>query len=54
MKKLKAFSSKIKSRRVLRKMPQAVIVETQPVYIRDRNRFFNDEFTEERRQLFFT
>lgn len=46
--------AKNKSRKVLRATGRAVIVENQPVYIRDENRFFNDEVRQERRQLFFS
>lgn len=49
----KILNGRLKNKKVLRKSPQAVIVENQPVYTEDRNRFFNDEVIEDRRQLFF-
>jgi len=48
--KMKQF----KSRHILRKTGTPVIVENQPVYTSDKNRFFNDSVEEERRQLFFS
>ncbi len=49
----KFLGSKTKAERILKKAKQATIVENQPVYSKDRSRFFNEDYQEEKRTLFF-
>lgn len=49
----KPIPSKIKNKQILKEQKQVTIVENQPVYTQDRNRYFKQAWKEERRQLFF-
>lgn len=50
---IKAISSRAVYKSAIKKGPQATIVENQPVYSKDRSRFFKDTWEEEKRSLFF-
>ena len=46
--------TKLKSKKILRDKPKVTVVENQPVYSRDKSRFFKTAWEEEKKQLFFT
>lgn len=48
-----AFSRPKKFKKILRKGSRATIVLNQPVYLEDKQRFFNEAIKQERRNLFF-
>lgn len=49
----KQISGKLRNRAIVKERKQVTIVENQPVYTEDRNRYFKRAWKEERRQLFF-
>lgn len=51
LKKLKQF--KLNNKTVLREPNTVTIVENQPVYEKDRSRFFKTAWEEEKKQLYF-
>jgi uncharacterized protein YrrD len=50
---LKSLKEKVKSRRILREPNKVTIKTNQPVYSKDKSRYFKTAWEEERRQLYF-
>ena len=50
---VKALKVRLKNRQVLKEQNKVTVVENQPVYSKDKSRYFKTAWEEERRQLFF-
>lgn len=48
-----SLDTKLKNKNVYREQNRVTIVENQPVYSKDKSRFFKTAWEEEKRQLFF-
>jgi len=53
MKLSKLIKGKLKSKNVLKEQNNATVVVSQPVYSKDKSRYFKTTWEEEKRQLFF-
>ena len=49
----KFLKSKAQYKKIFTKGKQVTVVENQPVYTKDRSRFFKETWEEEKRQLYF-
>ena len=47
------LKSKVEFKKIFTKGKQVTVVENQPVYTKDRSRFFKETWEEEKRGLFF-
>lgn len=50
---LKKLKNKLKNKGILKEQKKVTVVENQPVYSKDKSRYFKTAWEQEKRQLYF-